>query len=98
MQIEHVDVNDDAEFECQVVVDSRRSLRSQKARLTVIVPPNAPYIQQGPEIHVKEGMNVALTCIATGGKPAAKVNPKMNCNVCHTYMNRSIIQMCTTLE
>ena len=72
LQIEQIEVDDDAEFECQVVVDARRSLRSRKAKLTVYVPPGAPFIQQGPEIQVKEGMATKLTCVSRGGKPPAK--------------------------
>merc|ERR1719376_2078437 len=74
LRVEQIGVDDDAHFECQVVVDSRRSLRSKKAKLTVIKPPDAPFIQEGPVVQAKEGMQVKLTCVSRGGKPAAKIN------------------------
>ena len=44
-----------------------------KAKVTVWVPPLPPYIQEGPDLTVKESMEVSFTCISRGGKPAAKV-------------------------
>jgi hypothetical protein len=49
------------------------SLRSKKAKVEVLVPPQDPFIKEGPILNVKESRDVAITCIAKGGKPAAKV-------------------------
>ena len=38
------------------------------------VPPEDPFIEDGPVIHVKESVEVKLECVARGGKPPAKVS------------------------
>jgi hypothetical protein len=37
------------------------------------VPPEDPIIKEGPILNVKESRDVALACVARGGKPAAKL-------------------------
>ena len=49
-------------------------LRSRYAQVNVWVPPEDPFIEDGPVIHVKESVQVKLECVARGGKPPAKVS------------------------
>ena len=67
-----VQVSDDV-YQCQVTLGYTSSLRSRKAKVEVLVPPQDPYIKEGRILTVKESRDVILTCIAEGGKPAAKV-------------------------
>jgi len=47
LDISHVTLDDDAEFECQVgAAPGATAIRSRKAFLTVLVPPDAPEILQ----------------------------------------------------
>ena len=73
LEIDPVTVDDDDVYQCQVTLGFTSSLRSRKARVNVLVPPQDPFILEGPILNVKESRDVALTCIAKGGKPAAKV-------------------------
>ena len=59
---------DDGEYECQSLL-----LRSKPARLTVFVPPNNPYVENGPVQEVRETTNVTFRCVAEGSRPQAKV-------------------------
>ena len=74
LEIDPVSVDDDETYQCQVTLGYTSSLRSRKARVNVLVPPENPFIREGRALSVKESRDVALTCIARGGKPAAKVN------------------------
>ena len=74
LEIDPVSVDDDDVYQCQVTLGSN-SLRSKKANVEVLVPPQDPFIKEGPILNVKESRDVAITCIAKGGKPAAKVYP-----------------------
>ena len=74
MEIDPVSVDDDETYQCQVTMGFTRSLRSRKAKIEVLVPPDPPFIEQGPILNVKESRDVKLTCVARGGKPAAKVS------------------------
>ena len=79
LEIHPVTLEDDDEFQCQAHGslpgdDARvKALRSRMAVLTVMVPPENPFIVQGPLHEVIESTPVALECVAKGGKPAAKV-------------------------
>ena len=66
-------MDDDDVYQCQVTLGYTSSLRSRKAKVEVLVPPQDPYIKEGRILTVKESRDVILTCIAEGGKPAAKV-------------------------
>lgn len=48
-------------------------IRSQFAKLDVLVPPEVPRILQGDFMLSSEDKDIELTCISIGGKPAAKV-------------------------
>ena len=48
--------------------------RSRDAYINVHVPPEDPFIEDGPVLHVKESVEVKLECVSRGGKPPAKVS------------------------
>ena len=73
LEIDPVSVDDDDIYQCQVTLGYTSSLRSRKAKVEVLVPPQDPFIQEGPILNVKESRDAVLTCVAKGGKPAAKV-------------------------
>jgi hypothetical protein len=66
---------DDGEYQCQAPGEEggHGRLRSPTARVTVLAPPNDPYIAGGTLQKVIENRPVRLKCIAGGGKPAAEV-------------------------
>jgi len=67
--IDKVQVEDEAEYECQV-----GDIRSRSARLVVNVPSGPPVIGSGRQIvRVTEGAKAELECRSEGGKPAAEV-------------------------
>ncbi|KAM9800905.1 kin of IRRE-like protein 3 isoform 6-T6 [Neosynchiropus ocellatus] len=70
LRIEHVELMDDAEFECQAIEAGKRSNR---ARLTVLVPPEDPIISGGPVVSLRAGDPLNLTCHADNAKPAASI-------------------------
>ncbi|XP_059805809.1 kin of IRRE-like protein 1 isoform X1 [Hypanus sabinus] len=70
LQIQNADLSDDAVYECQA---TEVALRSDRATLTVLVPPDDPVIDDGPEILLKAGSMYNLTCRASGAKPAADI-------------------------
>lgn len=68
LEIRKVELDDDAIFECQHLKS-----RSRAAKVTVFVPPDNPYVIGGPRIDVIENLNVTLTCVSEGGKPAPTI-------------------------
>jgi len=67
--IEEVQVEDEAEYECQV-----GDIRSRSAKLEVNVPSGPPVIQSDRQtMRVTEGVDAELECKSEGGKPAAKL-------------------------
>uniref|UniRef100_I3JCZ9 Kirre like nephrin family adhesion molecule 3 n=1 Tax=Oreochromis niloticus TaxID=8128 RepID=I3JCZ9_ORENI len=70
LQIQHVELTDDAVFECQAV---QAAMRSRPARLTVLVPPEDPVISGGPVVSLRAGDPLNLTCHADNAKPAASI-------------------------
>ncbi|CAH0718484.1 unnamed protein product, partial [Brenthis ino] len=75
LDIRDVALEDDALYQCQVSTGPRGepAIRSKSARLTVLVPPEAPKILKGPTIDAVEDREVMLECISVGGKPAAEI-------------------------
>ena len=67
-------MDDDDVYQCQVTLGYTSSLRSRKAKVEVLVPPQDPFIKEGRVLTVKESRDVTITCISKGGKPAAKVS------------------------
>ncbi|XP_048418247.1 kin of IRRE-like protein 3 isoform X2 [Stegostoma tigrinum] len=70
LRIEKAELIDDAVYECQA---THAALRSQPARLTVLIPPDNPVISSGPVVSLKVGDSLNLTCRADNAKPAAVI-------------------------
>ncbi|XP_051895850.1 kin of IRRE-like protein 3 [Pristis pectinata] len=70
LRIEKAQLIDDAVYECQA---THAALRSQPARLTVLIPPDNPVISNGPVVSLKVGDSLNLTCRADNAKPAAVI-------------------------
>ncbi|XP_015264058.1 PREDICTED: kin of IRRE-like protein 2 [Gekko japonicus] len=71
LRIDYAELDDDAVYECQA---TQAALRSQRAKLTVLIPPNDPEIQNGPIVHVISNVPYNLSCRAAGAKPAAEIS------------------------
>ncbi|XP_053308342.1 kin of IRRE-like protein 2 [Spea bombifrons] len=70
LHIEGVELNDDAIYECQA---TQAALRSQRAHLTVLIPPGEPMIPGSPVLNVLLNVPYNLTCLAPVAKPAAEI-------------------------
>ncbi|XP_069803195.1 kin of IRRE-like protein 2 isoform X3 [Dendropsophus ebraccatus] len=70
LHIEGVELGDDAIYECQA---TQAALRSQRAHLTVLVPPGEPLIRGAPVFNVLLDTPYNLTCLAPAAKPAADI-------------------------
>ncbi|XP_033954314.1 kin of IRRE-like protein 3 [Pseudochaenichthys georgianus] len=68
--IQRTEIQDDAFFECQAI---QAAIRSRPARLTVLVPPDAPVIVGAPVMSLRAGDHFNLTCHADNAKPAASI-------------------------
>lgn len=76
LKLNPVTLDDDGVYQCQVGTGKRDepAIRSRKAMLTVLVPPNRPRIVQGDKIYTTENSPIELECISEGGKPQAEVS------------------------
>ncbi|XP_078526371.1 kin of IRRE-like protein 1 isoform X2 [Lissotriton helveticus] len=70
LEIRDAELDDDKMYECQA---TEAALRSRRAKLTVLIPPEDPVIDGGPEILLRAGTPYNLTCRARGAKPAASI-------------------------
>ncbi|XP_053545811.1 kin of IRRE-like protein 2 [Bombina bombina] len=70
LHIEGVELGDDAVYECQA---TQAALRSQRAHLTVLIPPGEPMIPGAPVLNVLLTTPYNLTCLAPVAKPAAEI-------------------------
>ncbi|XP_067837701.1 kirre like nephrin family adhesion molecule 3, like [Heptranchias perlo] len=70
LRIESVQIEDDAVYECQA---TQVGLRSRRARLTILVPPDSPVIEDGPVIKLSARALYNLTCRVSGAKPAVGI-------------------------
>uniref|UniRef100_A0A6I8NLB7 Kirre like nephrin family adhesion molecule 3 n=1 Tax=Ornithorhynchus anatinus TaxID=9258 RepID=A0A6I8NLB7_ORNAN len=70
LKILSAELKDDAVYECQAI---QAAIRSRRARLTVLVPPDDPVIMGGPVISLRAGDPLNLTCHADNAKPAATI-------------------------
>ncbi|XP_056366597.1 kin of IRRE-like protein 1 [Oenanthe melanoleuca] len=70
LEISRAELSDDAAYECQA---TEAALRSRRARLTVLIPPEDPTIDGAPEILLRAGTPYNLTCRARSAKPAASI-------------------------
>uniref|UniRef100_A0A1A9ZLV7 Ig-like domain-containing protein n=1 Tax=Glossina pallidipes TaxID=7398 RepID=A0A1A9ZLV7_GLOPL len=68
-------LDDDARYQCQVGPgpQGEAGIRSRFAKLTVLVPPEAPKILQGDHLVTTEDREIELECVSVGGKPAAEI-------------------------
>ncbi|XP_061872330.1 kin of IRRE-like protein 1 isoform X2 [Colius striatus] len=70
LEISGAELSDDAVYECQA---TEAALRSRRAKLTVLIPPEDPTIDGAPEILLRAGTPYNLTCRARSAKPAASI-------------------------
>ncbi|NXG51000.1 KIRR1 protein, partial [Psilopogon haemacephalus] len=70
LEISEAELSDDAVYECQA---TEAALRSRRAKLTVLIPPEDPTIDGAPEILLRAGSPYNLTCRARSAKPAATI-------------------------
>ncbi|XP_075462255.1 kin of IRRE-like protein 2 [Ascaphus truei] len=70
LHIEGVELSDDAIYECQA---TQAALRSQRARLTVLIPPGEPLVPGSPVLSLLVNVPYNLTCLAPVAKPAAEI-------------------------
>ncbi|NXT00751.1 KIRR1 protein, partial [Jacana jacana] len=70
LEITDAELSDDAVYECQA---TEAALRSRRAKLTVLIPPEDPTIDGAPEILLRAGTPYNLTCRARSAKPAATI-------------------------
>uniref|UniRef100_A0A452TCI2 Kirre like nephrin family adhesion molecule 1 n=1 Tax=Ursus maritimus TaxID=29073 RepID=A0A452TCI2_URSMA len=70
LEITDAELSDDASYECQA---TEAALRSRRAKLTVLIPPEDTRIDSGPVILLQAGTPHNLTCRAFNAKPAATI-------------------------
>ncbi|XP_077607611.1 kin of IRRE-like protein 1 [Crocuta crocuta] len=70
LEITDAELSDDASYECQA---TEAALRSRRAKLTVLIPPEDTRIDGGPVILLQAGTPHNLTCRAFNAKPAATI-------------------------
>ncbi|EPY90203.1 kin of IRRE-like protein 1 precursor [Camelus ferus] len=70
LEIADAELSDDASYECQA---TEAALRSRRAKLTVLIPPEDTRIDGGPVILLQAGTPHNLTCRAFNAKPAATI-------------------------
>ncbi|EHH50392.1 hypothetical protein EGM_01213 [Macaca fascicularis] len=70
LEITDAELSDDASYECQA---TEAALRSRRAKLTVLIPPDDTRIDGGPVILLQAGTPHNLTCRAFNAKPAATI-------------------------
>ncbi|XP_030742232.1 kin of IRRE-like protein 2 [Echinops telfairi] len=63
LHIRHVELEDEALYECQA---TQAGLRSRPAQLHVLVPPEAPQVLGGPAVSLVAGVPANLTCRSQG--------------------------------
>ncbi|CAL8326571.1 unnamed protein product [Lota lota] len=66
LEILSADLSDDSLYECQA---PDAALRSRRAKLTVLIPPDDPVIDGGPEVLLTAGESYNLSCVSRGAKP-----------------------------
>ncbi|XP_056336325.1 kin of IRRE-like protein 1b isoform X2 [Danio aesculapii] len=70
LEITSADLTDDSLYECQA---TEAALRSRRAKLTVLIPPDGPIIEGSPEILLTAGTSFNLTCVSRGAKPMSTI-------------------------
>lgn len=87
LKLSPVTLDDEGVYQCQVGTGKRDepAIRSVKAKLTVLVPPNRPRIVQGEYAFTAENVPLELECVSDGGKPPAEVS-----NVNLLFVSRNV--------
>uniref|UniRef100_H2RWL4 Kin of IRRE-like protein 1 n=1 Tax=Takifugu rubripes TaxID=31033 RepID=H2RWL4_TAKRU len=70
LEISNAELSDDSLYECQA---TEAALRSRRAKLSVLVPPEDPVVDGSPELLLMAGAPYNLTCVTRGAKPAAHI-------------------------
>lgn len=76
LKLSPVTLDDEGTYQCQVGTGKRDepAIRSEKAKLTILVPPGRPRILQGESVVTAENVPLELECVSDGGKPPAEVS------------------------
>uniref|UniRef100_A0A672R9X1 Kin of IRRE-like protein 1 n=1 Tax=Sinocyclocheilus grahami TaxID=75366 RepID=A0A672R9X1_SINGR len=70
LEISAAELSDDSLYECQA---TEAALRSRRAKLTVLIPPDEPVIEGAPEILLTAGAPYNMSCVSRGAKPASVI-------------------------
>ncbi|XP_037537317.1 kin of IRRE-like protein 1b [Nematolebias whitei] len=70
LEISNSELSDDSLYECQA---TEAALRSRRAKLNVLIPPEEPVVEGTPELLLMAGSPHNLTCLTRGAKPAAHI-------------------------
>uniref|UniRef100_A0A8C1L061 Kin of IRRE-like protein 1 n=1 Tax=Cyprinus carpio TaxID=7962 RepID=A0A8C1L061_CYPCA len=70
LEISAAELSDDSLYECQA---TEAALRSRRAKLTVLIPPDEPVIEGAPEILLIAGVPYNMSCVSRGAKPASVI-------------------------
>ncbi|XP_075875758.1 kin of IRRE-like protein 1b isoform X2 [Nelusetta ayraudi] len=70
LEISNAQLSDDSLYECQA---TEAALRSRRAKLNVLIPPEDPVVDGSPELLLMAGTPHNLTCVTRGAKPAAHI-------------------------
>uniref|UniRef100_A0A8C7RFR4 Kirre like nephrin family adhesion molecule 1a n=1 Tax=Oncorhynchus mykiss TaxID=8022 RepID=A0A8C7RFR4_ONCMY len=70
LEIISAELSDDSLYECQA---PDAALRSRRAKLTVLIPPDDPVIDGAPEVLLNAGDHYNLSCVSRGAKPPAMI-------------------------
>ncbi|XP_072296691.1 kin of IRRE-like protein 1b isoform X2 [Eucyclogobius newberryi] len=70
LEISQAELSDDSQYECQA---TEAALRSRRAKLNVLIPPEDPHLEGAPELLLMAGTPYNLSCVTRGAKPAAHI-------------------------
>uniref|UniRef100_A0A674CQZ7 Kirre like nephrin family adhesion molecule 1b n=1 Tax=Salmo trutta TaxID=8032 RepID=A0A674CQZ7_SALTR len=70
LEISAAALSDDSLYECQA---TEAALRSRRAKLTILIPPDDPVIEGFPEILLRANASYNLSCVSRGAKPLALI-------------------------
>uniref|UniRef100_A0A6Q2WS33 Ig-like domain-containing protein n=1 Tax=Esox lucius TaxID=8010 RepID=A0A6Q2WS33_ESOLU len=70
LEISAAELSDDSLYECQA---TEAALRSRRAKLTVLIPPDDPVVAGFPEILLIGDVPYNLSCVTRGAKPLAVI-------------------------
>uniref|UniRef100_A0A8C6UR43 Kirre like nephrin family adhesion molecule 1b n=1 Tax=Neogobius melanostomus TaxID=47308 RepID=A0A8C6UR43_9GOBI len=70
LEISHAELSDDSQYECQA---TEAALRSRRAKLNVLIPPEDPQLEGAPELLLMAGTPYNLSCMTRAAKPAAHI-------------------------